>query len=532
MDSKELAPLPQSSASSRARRRLPRFALLTALLVCGTICLAMRCMSGPDESKPEKKPEPIGAAWSYEAVFPSWPKDKKPDFAIIVTGQTYGYLQKCGCSDPQKGGLERRFNFIEGFKTHGIEPVPIDLGDVSPELSEDHGKILRKQALLKYQVAMRCMKAMGYRAVGLGKEEFALGLLETVEEFSGQPGNEQPRIVAANLAGYRVANNVETKATYFRNGNLTGSAIGDWEIIPTKSKISLGVLGIIGEALVEEVAGKEGEKPAEQAKRIDPKIVFAPDSGKVVADALTAMAKGPNPVELGVLLYAGPVAKAKRAAELFPSFRIIVCDSEEAEPPGLPIVVTDPKNPMRSTMIVRVGHKGQNVGVIGVFKNANGTFDLMYQKVTMSPEFETPAAQEKKNIALQELERYSKKVRDDRMLVQNRKTLHALQLANPDAKYVGSDNCMACHVAHDQSAAIWKESKHARAYASLETIAKKPSLRQFDGECIRCHTVGYDFKTGFVDADKTPLLKNVGCESCHGPGSQHSLNPKNCAVGA
>jgi hypothetical protein len=51
--------------------------------------------------------------------------------------------------------------------------------------------------------------------------------------------------------------------------------------------------------------------------------------------------------------------------------------------------------------------------------------------------------------------------------------------------------------------------------------AKRPELRQYDAECIICHTIGFTQKSGFVDADATPKLKNVGCESCHGPGSPH-----------
>src|SRR5262249_57377371 len=51
--------------------------------------------------------------------------------------------------------------------------------------------------------------------------------------------------------------------------------------------------------------------------------------------------------------------------------------------------------------------------------------------------------------------------------------------------------------------------------------ARPPGTRQFDGECIVCHTVGFAYTTGFADEKKTPLLKDVGCENCHGPGSAH-----------
>src|SRR5262245_48853676 len=45
--------------------------------------------------------------------FSDWPKDRKPDLVILLSGQTHGYLQPCGCSRPQLGGLERRYNLIE-----------------------------------------------------------------------------------------------------------------------------------------------------------------------------------------------------------------------------------------------------------------------------------------------------------------------------------------------------------------------------------------------------------------------------------
>ena len=41
-----------------------------------------------------------------------------------------------------------------------------------------------------------------------------------------------------------------------------------------------------------------------------------------------------------------------------------------------------------------------------------------------------------------------------------------------------------------------------------------------DAKCLKCHTTGYGQPTGYKDA-KSEGLTDVGCESCHGPGSKH-----------
>jgi len=518
MDTKE-QPLYAAADLPRTRRfHAPSLLLLIAGLAVGSAALVVYSLSGPGPA-PAKK-EPIGAAWSYEEVFsnPNWPKNRKPDFVVVITGQTDGYIQKCGCSDPQKGGLERRFNLIEGFKAHGIEAIPVDIGDVAPH--QDH-KLLHPQALLKYKTAMQAMKAMGYRVVGLGEAEFALGLHEALGAFSQQPGNEQPRVLAANLLGYKFNDKVTQKAQAFPNGVPNGSMIHDWDIIsiPTKdkNKINVGVIGIVGDPIVQAV------------KKIDNKMVFAeppgPKTDDIVRQSLKDMKKQQNQPNVNLMLYSGSGLLAEKAADMFAEFDLVIGPGGDAS-----IVPTFSKtNP--NTMVVLVGHKGQDIGVVGFFKNAKGGFDKFYQCVTLSPEFETPAGKEDKNAALKELEEYSKTVKNDNFLSKNRKVPYSL---TSKATYVGSETCMKCHNApanpNDNSWAVWSASKHAQAYNSLVNIAKKPSLRQFDGECIRCHTVGYDFNTGFVDAVKTPALKNVGCESCHGPASDHVANPMNQAL--
>jgi len=80
-----------------------------------------------------------------------------------------------------------------------------------------------------------------------------------------------------------------------------------------------------------------------------------------------------------------------------------------------------------------------------------------------------------------------------------------------DATYVGSETCKTCHEYEYQQ---WSVKPHAQAYATLEKVGS-----QYDPECVVCHVVGMDYETGFVSPEKTPHLKDVGCENCHGPGS-------------
>jgi hypothetical protein len=92
----------------------------------------------------------------------------------------------------------------------------------------------------------------------------------------------------------------------------------------------------------------------------------------------------------------------------------------------------------------------------------------------------------------------------------------------PTATYVGSDACKTCHT---HAAEVWDKHPHSHAYQAL-VDAKRPSLRQFDGECVVCHVVGFGHEGGFRDESTTAVLKDVGCESCHGPGSLHAEQGK------
>lgn len=81
------------------------------------------------------------------------------------------------------------------------------------------------------------------------------------------------------------------------------------------------------------------------------------------------------------------------------------------------------------------------------------------------------------------------------------------------ASFVGSERCVECH---KTAGAIWAKSGHAKAFDTL--IARKADA---DPKCIACHTIGFGSLSGYRREFGAEKLVQVGCESCHGPGSLH-----------
>jgi len=89
-----------------------------------------------------------------------------------------------------------------------------------------------------------------------------------------------------------------------------------------------------------------------------------------------------------------------------------------------------------------------------------------------------------------------------------------------EAFYVGSESCNPCHTA---SFEVFKKTGHSHAYKTLVDQAK-----EFNLDCVGCHVTGYDKPGGSTVTDvMSPNLKDVQCESCHGPGSAHVTDPTN-----
>jgi hypothetical protein len=117
--------------------------------------------------------------------------------------------------------------------------------------------------------------------------------------------------------------------------------------------------------------------------------------------------------------------------------------------------------------------------------------------------------------------------------------------------YIGAEACGKCHKseAKGNQLGVWKQSAHAKAFATLATpeakkigTAKGIADPQKDGKCLKCHVTAYGVDAALIV--KTTATGEVGfksedgvqCESCHGAGSLYKsmkvMKDKAAAVAA
>jgi len=303
--------------------------------------------SDKDQVKEPLKEPSIGGI----PLFAAWPQNQKPDAAIVLSGETYGFFQPCGCSRPQKGGLERRAQFIQSLKDKGWPVVGVDLGDIYPETAA-----IQDQGLLKYKMMMNALSKMGYIAIGVGKNEFKVEIQKLLAEYALQK-QLPPFLLAGNVLG-NLNGKPQPREERFQNPGVARPLI-DVAECTNVGTVPLGVVGIVGKSTSEEI----------NKANFDSSIMFG-DNRTVLQKAVNDLSANPKKPELNILLFQGTSTEAKMLAKDWPQFQVILCQAEDSEPPQFPTEVAHASG--QKTLVIQVGHKGRYVGVLGVFKKAGG----------------------------------------------------------------------------------------------------------------------------------------------------------------
>jgi hypothetical protein len=448
---------------------------LVALGLAAAVLGYVGCTSPKTDS--EKGPAAGAAAPSRAGstkLLADWPT---PLAALVISGEQFGYLEPCGCTEGQLGGLKRRYELVERLRAQQKWPVVlVDLGSLIKDPAGARGGF--EESKHKFHVALKALALMQYDALALSFEDLKVGSDEALMQYLNTLG-DRTRVVAANVrpaAGFEATLRPSVRAT--------------------AGPVKIGVTAVLDPAALE-----RAPDPARAAMLPE---IKPPD--EVLAATLADLEKD---TEVQVLMVQGPPELARTLGRKFPGFDVVVGTSlfdpaEDAER------LNDGK-----TLFVTVGQKGKYVGVVGLF--ADPKQRLRYQRVTLNNRYNGPAKPMRDLIE----DDFQAMLKSDGV-VENFPR-HDFVGGSPGAQFVGVEACRSCHPG---TVARWAATKHAHAF---DDIVKDPkglrSDHQFDAECVSCHTTGFEYNSGWKSAALTPHLKGNQCENCHGPASKHVENP-------
>lgn len=449
---------PVPAAISAARSEVPEKIISQAAVVAQEERRPAKPSSDSHEHAKATKFDPIAVNGKY---FVGWPK---PKLAIVISGRQDGYLEPCGCAglENQKGGMGRRFTFIEQLKENDWPVVAVDVGNLVRRFG--------KQAEIQFAISAEALKAMGYRAVGFGPDDLRLSTGEVAAAVAGsEPGKSL--FVSANASVFGLTPQVQV---FEKNG------------------VKVGVTAIIGDKYREQVNNAE--------------IEFTP-----AAEALAAVVGEIADCDVRILLAQSTRDEAIDLAERYPDFNFVVTAEGGDEPPYEPEAIPNSK-----ARLIEVGHKGMYCIVLGIYDDTKTP--VRYQRVALDSRFSTAAEMQQLMAA------YQDQLHDlgweglGLKAVAHPRTKGAVE---GSGQFVGGESCKDCHT---KAWEVWQNSPHAHATESLVKADPPRQFDAECISCHATGwnpQEYFPYATGFESLKRTPHLAGNSCENCHGPGGAH-----------
>lgn len=402
----------------------------------------------------------IGAPSEHSTAEPARTRaaaEVSPRVRLCVSGMLEGRLEPCGCASGQMGGLARRVFHIQRVKGYD---VLIEGGN----LVKGHSEL----DLEKLSTALMALTmAAHYDAMGIGPIDLGLPLDRLFELLEGF---EAPAVASDLVAkdGARIP------LAAFRETRVRGVAV--------------------------RVASLAMSLPEDGARRLD---LLSPEEGWRRA------LEGATPDTLRILLAHADPDRALQLTRLAPKpDLLVIVTAKVAEPPSQPEYVN-------GVPVVFPGIRGRMLLDL-ILTRLDGKPSLTRYHIVRLVGSETAKGALEDRDVREMLLAHRHQVKELGL----RETLAERLPTAEGRRYVGSKACADCH---EEAYESWKRTVHARAWQTLEEAETGrygwPVTHYPD--CVSCHTVGYGYRSGFVSPRKTPDLAGVGCEACHGPGSEH-----------
>ncbi len=387
------------------------------------------------------------------------PRAKAPEhLRILFTTDTQGNFTPCGCAGGPRGGMEYRSTAISQAKADAPGPVLlVDTGNFTTGFGSDLERT-------KAEFVARAMVQLGYDAVCVGSMDAKmprLAVLRHKTEF-GLP---------------------LTSATYTYEDEKTGDRLFSY---PSSVVVDMDGfrVGFVGHALNDinaEALGVQNtpDVPADELVQLISEVYT--EGGAAIVILLTDLSTSQQDADIvgsRFIVASVVIAGTSAPTEL----------TEEKSG-------SDVSHPL---VIPRAASWGRSLGVLDLDLSPNGGiigYSLKY--IDLNEDLEKdPMLADLTEEYLEEIEREPTGV--------------------PELRQVGFIGPAACRQCHGGQYESWEETRHARAWDTLEDTGR---LRE--AACVPCHTTGYGGSEAFPSQMVPMDFRGVSCEACHGPGEVH-----------
>ncbi len=387
------------------------------------------------------------------------------ELRFLISANTEGHLENCGCKANQSGGLARRVAAIKAARAEG-ELTVLDLGNFFPIRALN--PVLDPFIKGELPLHLEAMKDAGYDAVCVGTNEVlgdadSLGLLRS---FEGLP-----------LLGSGI--------------RFQGETVAPSAVITQQGGVRIGIIG-----LTEKLSYGSLREPHERNA-----VGASFESG--VRGVEVAMAELSRRVDLMVVAgrFSVPTERALRALGVDITVNAEVGSEIWRDPcvmrDGVLVVHEDASSFGLTDLRVRLASGG---------KPASGRVSTVLLSQDKAGDEET---------ANRITRHYATMTVSDAQMASVRPLFEWDDRAK--GRYMGSKVCGSCHAAEYQQ---WLGTGHASA---MSTLRKKG--RDRNPACVQCHVLGLGRADGYQIGGRRNDLEGVQCEACHGAGAEHVSMP-------
>jgi hypothetical protein len=513
--------------------RVPAFSLLGVVSLVGLLMAAFGASCG-DADRAET-PRPV--------VRPA------PSVRLLLITDLKGYLEPCGCTSRPLGGIDRMAAKVAALRSDGAPTLVVVAGDTL--FSGDRHGVDRADAatqeIWKAEALASILEGLGVAAVTPGPLDLAHG----ADGFLRIAGTTDFPWLAAGVEMSPVAADEGTDAANAPTTDTTPG--GDESPLAPHRIIRFGELAVGLVGLTDLGGNDRVETPPSLASAAEEEVRALQEAG---ADIVVALVRSDR-------------RTGRQLAANVDGIDFVVQGGLDLEQAIAPATVGD-------TAIVHAGRQGQGLVVVDIYHRGSGAYGdwsdwtLAEERARLDrrvtdlrariEEWEQAddvddddVARQRQRLASLERERDALRVpermdgnafnaeyvelppeaaRDPRVTRQmeayDRRVNSHNRVAFADlaplpappgqAHYVGSAACESCHAPAVQ---WWRRHPHGRAYQTLVDRHK-----EFNLSCVGCHVTGYMEPGGStVTHNLDGALVDVGCESCHGPGSRHIETP-------